>query len=335
MIKHRKWITLVVCAMLTLTSLTAIATASETEALPPAAETTEPNSSFFTSLIENVISIAQNDAQEAAAQTDEAVTLAAPAEQTPAEEPNLIKVYLNGLLMTFDTAPVVIGQNTYVPLRAFCEQLGCTVSWNGDKKTVTVTKGAELNMSLQLDTELVNANDRFFYMPGKCMMVDGSTMVPIRGMAKVFTLVVGWNADTKNVTLSGGTPLAPAASFYSADDLLWMSRIIQAESGSEPFEGKLAVGSVVMHRIESPKFPNSVYDVIFDKKNGTQFTPTKGKAIYKTPSSESIMAAKLCLEGCTNVDGAMYFVNTNVSPNSWAARNRTVLTKIGSHTFFN
>ena len=66
----------------------------------------------------------------------------------------------------------------------------------------------------------------------------------------------------------------PEEEFYDHDELYWLSKLIYAESGAEPFLGKLAVGTVVMNRVDSDEFPSNIVDVIFDKENGVQFTPT-------------------------------------------------------------
>ena len=91
-----------------------------------------------------------------------------------------------------------------------------------------------------------------------------------------------------------GTPLASGDTFYNSESLYWLSRIIYAESGNQPLEGKIAVGNVVLNRVAHPQFPNTVKGVIFQ---ANQFTPVQNGSINRTPSSESVIAAKLCLDG--------------------------------------
>ena len=57
---------------------------------------------------------------------------------------------------------------------------------------------------------------------------------------------------------------------YSENDLYWLSRIIEAEASGESFSGKIAVGNCVLNRVKSSEFPNTIYDVIFDKNHGVQ-----------------------------------------------------------------
>jgi len=111
----------------------------------------------------------------------------------------------------------------------------------------------------------------------------------------------------------------------------WLSRIIYAESGNQSLDGKIAVGNVVLNRVASPRFPNTVYEVIFQRN---QFTPAMTGSINRTPSAESVIAAKLCLDGANTAGDALYFVNPNMSPYSWASRNRPYVATIGAHAFF-
>lgn len=121
---------------------------------------------------------------------------------------------------------------------------------------------------------------------------------------------------------------------YSENDLYWLSRIISAESKGESMQGKLAVGTVIMNRVKSSEFPNTVKEVIFDAKHGVQFTPTQNKTIYDTPSSESVEAAKRVLLGYRTSTKILYFVNESISPNSWIKANRDYVMTVGNHAFY-
>lgn len=128
-----------------------------------------------------------------------------------------------------------------------------------------------------------------------------------------------------------GQPLKSAEETYNADNLKWLSRIIYAEAKGEPFKGKVAVGNVVMNRVNSSKFPNNVYSVVFARN---QFTPARTGAINNTPDSDSIRAAKLAMEGYNVVPGCFYFINERTTTSSWFRRTRTMLYRIGSHSFY-
>ncbi len=121
---------------------------------------------------------------------------------------------------------------------------------------------------------------------------------------------------------------------YTEDDLLWLARIIQAESGGESMESKIAVGSVILNRVESSQYPNTIYDVIFDTKYGVQFSPTKSGSIYNTPSADSYEAAKRCLEGERTDCRIIFFIMKKSAPGSWIDRTRTLIVTIGTQNFY-
>ena len=110
-----------------------------------------------------------------------------------------------------------------------------------------------------------------------------------------------------------------------ADELDLLAALIQAEAGNQPYEGQLAVGAVVMNRVKSPKFPNTIYGVI---SQPGQFTP------WGTGRVQSILAgganancyeaAQAALNGETTVGQCLFFrVNDG--------RNGIV---IGAHVFY-
>lgn len=132
-----------------------------------------------------------------------------------------------------------------------------------------------------------------------------------------------------------GVPTFPEAKdIYSEEDLYWLSRIISAEARGEPFIGQLAVGTVVINRTGSKYYPDSIYEVIFDRLGGVQFTPTSTGSIYREPTESSVLAAKLCLEGFSLDDGILFFFNSRIAAGSWITANRTYTMTVGRHDFY-
>lgn len=141
--------------------------------------------------------------------------------------------------------------------------------------------------------------------------------------------VTGWN-----VTLTQAKKMVKADSAYNYEDLYWLSRIISAEAKGESFTGQIGVGTVVLNRVRSKQFPNSVKGVVFDKKYGTQFTPVSNGTIYHTPTQSAVVAAKMCLDGYTLSDSVLYFLNPAISTSSWIQNNRKYAFRIGNHEFY-
>ena len=159
--------------------------------------------------------------------------------------------------------------------------------------------------------------------------------MPIRPLAKAFGLALEWDGNQRAVILeSGGKKPTSGDSFYKSDEVLWLARIIHAESSGEPLLGQIAVGNVVLNRVKSPDYPNTIYGVIFDRKYGVQFSPILNGTIYNTPSYNSTLAAKICLEGFDTSDGALFFLEPNIATSSWIPKNRPYAFTIGRHDFY-
>ena len=124
------------------------------------------------------------------------------------------------------------------------------------------------------------------------------------------------------------------SSTCDGDELYWLSRIINAESGTQPMLGKIAVGNVVLNRVRSDDFPDTVYGVIFDRRFGVQFSPTENGTIYNEPSDEAVEAARLCLDGYSLSDEICYFFNPAIAESTWISENRPWIMTVGDHAFY-
>lgn len=245
-----------------------------------------------------------------------------------------IPIYLNGKEIK-DSEALLIDSLTYIPLRKLAESVrDCTIKYNDKTRTATVTY-ANTTISVTTGRRYISVNGRYFYCIGEVKNVNGSLYVPIRPLARALQLNVEWNSKTRSVELEKASwTLEDAESYYNADELYWLSRIIEAEAGGEILEGKIAVGNVVLNRVADKRYPNTIYGVIFDFKNGIQFTPAYTGTVYNTPSHESIIAAKMCLEGYEIVDGVLFFFNPRIATSNWISKNRPFAARIGRHDFY-
>lgn len=229
----------------------------------------------------------------------------------------------------------IINSVTYVPLRSVSELLGAdSIEWNEKTQTATVKKG-ELSVKVKNHGNIIEAAGRYFYTHEPIRNIDDRIFVPIRPMAAIFCLDLYWNGSARAVELkTTGKELANGQSYYNSDDLYWLSRIISAEASGESLLGQIAVGNVVLNRVESRQYPNTVYGVIFDRKGGTQFSPVALGTIYKKPTESSVVAAKICLEGYSISDGILFFMNPRIATNNWISKNRPYAFSIGNHDFY-
>ncbi|MBE6602490.1 MAG: copper amine oxidase [Ruminococcaceae bacterium] len=231
---------------------------------------------------------------------------------------------------------IILDSTTYVPLRKFCNLFAsCDISWNGKTNTATV-RTADLSMTVKSDAAYITANGHVFYTVGKVRNLNGHLYVPIRPLARAFAEEVTWNGALRSVELrSVGSTRAVKWANYNEDEVYWLSRIISAEAKGEPFEGQIAVGNVVLNRVRHKDYPNTIYGVIFDRKHGTQFSPVSYGTIYQKPTESAVLAAKICLEGYSISDTAIFFLNPRIATNNWIVKNRPYAFSIGNHDFYN
>ena len=234
-----------------------------------------------------------------------------------------------------DGEAAIINSVTYVPLRSFSELCDVeSIEWNAKTRTATVEK-YNMRASLSKESPYIEASGRYFMLNTPILNINDRLFVPVREMAKLFSLDVKWDDKTRTVVLKNtNKAFVSGEKFYNKDDLYWLSRIISAESQGEVLRGKIAVGNVVLNRMRSSSYPNTIYGVIFDRKNGTQFSPVAIGSIYNTPTQESVIAAKICLEGHTLSNEILFFMNPRIATNNWIAKNREFAFKIGNHSFY-
>ncbi|HOS70797.1 MAG TPA: cell wall hydrolase, partial [Bacillota bacterium] len=94
-------------------------------------------------------------------------------------------------------------------------------------------------------------------------------------------------------------------------------------------------GNVILNRVKSSSFPNTVKGVIFEYYKGIpQFSPVADGTIYNDPNADSIKAAKAAFNGTSYVGNATYFFNPNKSEGTWIVNNKTFVIRIGNHVFY-
>ncbi len=229
----------------------------------------------------------------------------------------------------------LIESKTYVPLAKFGKLVDKNSTLVSTANGIHKISARGITVSAAFWNYYIEANGRCFYTNTSARILDGEMYVPIRPLAKVFNVDVTWNDKTRSVTLKdNGGVCAPADDVYPEGAVLWLSRIIYAESRGEPLLGKIAVGNVVMNRVKSPLYPNTIYSVIFDRKYGTQFTPVANGTIYNDPTADCIRAAKMVLEGTTVSNEVLFFMNPRIATSNWIAKNREYAFTIGNHAFY-
>ncbi len=228
----------------------------------------------------------------------------------------------------------LIGGTTFVSLRDFVtlHHPDAIFGYEGGKVTLSCEgrymEFTEGNIYYYVD-------GRILPLSSPCYEKDGCFYVPLRALAKIFSYDVDWDDGEAVATLSqNGERLLSGAEFYDQNDYMLLARLIRAESGNQPLEGKIAVGNVIMNRVKNPSFPNTVSGVIYDRSSGVQFTTAYNGAMDVYPNQESLIAAKLCLEGYSVTDTSLFFFNPKTTSAKWIRNNRTYVTTIGNHAFY-
>ncbi len=172
------------------------------------------------------------------------------------------------------------------------------------------------------------------YMSGTA---DGRYGEKTRDAVRAFQRKNGLSADGRvgpataaamGVTLSGGSVAAASASIISADHRL-LAKLVYAEARGESYKGQVAVAAVVLNRVSSASFPNTISGVVYQ---AGAFSCVANGMINNTPDSTAIRAALDALNGWDPTGGCLYYYNPNATGDQWI-RTRTVRTVIGNHSF--
>lgn len=141
---------------------------------------------------------------------------------------------------------------------------------------------------------------------------------------------VGQNINTTATSsTSTATTSTKSAMTVSATEKDLIARLVRAEASGEPYAGKVAVATVVLNRVQSPDFPNTVNGVIYQSG---QFTPVSNGEINKTADADSKRAVEEAITYQPYSKGALFFYNPKTATNHWNAT-RTVVVTIGNHVF--
>lgn len=116
---------------------------------------------------------------------------------------------------------------------------------------------------------------------------------------------------------------------YSNSDVMLLARLIYGEARGESYTGQIAVGAVVMNRVKSSSFPNTISGVIYQPY---AFTAVADGQINLTPDSKAISAAKEAMNGYDPTYGALYYYNPRTATSTWIFSRKTTIT-IQNHVF--
>ena len=156
--------------------------------------------------------------------------------------------------------------------------------------------------------------------------VVGKATYKALGMTKSYEILV--NSSGSGNSGSGNTATGGLNGFSSSEVYL-LAKTIYAEGRGEPYVGQVAIGAVVLNRVRSKDFPNTISGVVYQKH---AFTAVSDGQINLTPNDTAMKAARDAINGWDPTGGAIYYYNPAVATSSWIFDRQTV-TVIGKHIF--
>ena len=151
--------------------------------------------------------------------------------------------------------------------------------------------------------------------------VNGLTQDGIVGAKTAAAMGITLSSSSSSSSSAGGS--------YSSGDSYLLAKCIYAEARGEPYTGQVAVGAVILNRVRSSKFPNTIAGVIYQPY---AFTCVSDGQINLTPDSNAQKAAQDALNGWDPTGGCLYYYNPATATSSWIW-SRTVMLSIGKHNF--
>ena len=144
----------------------------------------------------------------------------------------------------------------------------------------------------------------------------------VDGIAGKNTLAAMGIYNSSNSSSSSGTS-------SNSSNVNLLARLIHGEARGEPYTGKVAVGAVVLNRVKSSSFPNTIAGVIYQKG---AFDAVSDGQINLSPDSSALKAAQDAINGWDPSYGAIYYFNPSTATNKWIW-SRPLTVTIGKHRF--
>ena len=163
--------------------------------------------------------------------------------------------------------------------------------------------------------------------------VDGIYGTQTQSAVKKFQQDNGLDADgiagSKTLSYLGITSGSSGSGQYNSNDVYLLAKVIAAEARGESYVGQVAVGAVVLNRVEHSSFPDSIAGVVYQPG---AFSCVNDSNWSVAPTAESQKAARDAINGWDPSGGAIYYYNPAKTSNQWI-RSRPVIVTIGSHLF--
>lgn len=206
----------------------------------------------------------------------------------------------------------VFGWGTYWALRNFQKEFGLEVDGLAGESTKQKLIKATKYDKQYIQKQINSGKDFTYYggVPKEQQSTGGQQQKSGGGKA----------AEPTSVNIPSG---------YSQNDIKLMANAVYGEARGEPYVGQVAVAAVIINRVESSTFPNSVSGVIFEPR---AFTAVSDGQIWLTPNDQAKQAVMDAMNGWDPSGHALYYFNPNTATSSWIW-SRPQIKQIGKHIF--
>ena len=249
-----------------------------------------------------------------------------------------VRVYVDGLLSGRALADY---GGVWLAAEDLCALVGIETStlWNEERGELSVG-GRGFVLHAVEGQPYFSVNSRYLYEPLGFFRHDERSWFPAEDISRIFGGELSVSDDATRVDLkSEALSVMPGGAAWYYDnfgsaEIFWLARIIHSEAGGQPIAGRIGVGNVVLNRVASDRYPDKIFDVVFDDQYAVQFDPAYTGAVYQEPGEEDVICACLCFEGYNTVGESMFFVNPKRANDSWFRNTKEFVITIGDHDFY-
>ena len=193
-------------------------------------------------------------------------------------------------------------------------------------QNITTTEALTVSQNKTVQKKLKN----WGYYFGKVDGIYGSgTRTAVIKFQKKNGLVADGIVGPKTAAALGMSLGGSSQASQSSGDLYLLAKTVYAEARGESYEGQVAVAAVILNRVESPKFPNTIAGVVYQP---WAFTAVHDGQINLEPNQTAYNAARDAMNGWDPTYGCLYYYNAATATSKWIYSRKTIVT-IGKHVF--
>ena len=220
----------------------------------------------------------------------------------------------------------ILGSQSVSAIKKFQRDYGLSVDGIVGSKTLTalgLNTGSSGNYSV---TDIQKKLKNLGYYTGSVDGIFGNkTITAVRNFQRDYGLAVDGIVGSKTASALG----LKNSTSQSSSDLYLLAKCVYAEARGEPYVGQVAVAAVVLNRVKSPEFPNTIAGVIYQPY---AFTAVADGQINLEPDETAYNAARDAMNGWDPTYGCLFYYNPATATSSWIYSRQTVVT-IGEHVF--